>query len=143
MARSSKPRHARRPRLIKIPMMRTIHDMIALELHTAFATLSVAPCRDQFDAIGQIFNMIGLAIEKDSRFPVEFRIVQSGASAMGQISDGFDRTGVLRPTELELLSVRNAVNVCDEILPRLDVTRIHLANVALAAMRGSECAVQK
>jgi hypothetical protein len=138
MARSTKPRHAHKPRLIKIPMMKSMRNMIALELHTAFATLSIAPCRDQFDAIGQIFNMIGLAIEKDSRFPVEFRIVQSGTSAMVQISDGFDRTGVLRPTDLELLSVRNAVNVCDEILPRLDITRMHLANVALAAMRGSE-----
>lgn len=135
MARSSKPRHAHRPRLIKIPMMASLHNQIALELHAALGALSISPARDQFDAIGQYFNMIGLAVEHDPRFTDEFVIIESGARAMNQIADCFDRTGTLQPTYFELLPVRNAVIACDQILPRIDVTKLHVANVKLAAMR--------
>jgi len=137
MGRSSKPRHAHRPRLIRIPMTAGLHDQIGMALHTALATLAVAPTRDQFDSVGQIFNMIGVAIEDDARFEVEFQIIESGARAMNQIADCYDRTGVLRLTDLELAPVRNAVVTCDQITSRLDVTKLHLANMKLASMRNA------
>lgn len=138
MSRSAKPRHAHKPRLIKIPMTAGLHDQFGMALHAAFAALSVAPDRDQFDNIAQYFNVIGLAIEHDARFKDEALILNSGASAMQQIDGGWRRTGVLRPTALELLPVRNAINICDEILPRIDVTRLHLAQVQLANLRINE-----
>lgn len=135
MGRTSKPRHAHKRRLIKIPMTAGLHDQFGMALHGALIGLSLAPDRDQFDNLAQMFNVIGLAIEHDARFKDEALILSSGASAMGQIDDGWRRTGVLRPTALELLPVRNAINVCDQILPRIDVTRLHLAQVELANLR--------
>jgi hypothetical protein len=135
MGRSTKPRRTHRPRLVRIPMTAGLHDQFGMTLHTALAALAIAPSSDQFDAIGQIFNVIGLTIEHDERFSAEAVILASGASAMNQIAAGYERTGTLRPTDVELLPVRNAVNVCDEILSRLDVTQLHLANVKLSAMR--------
>jgi hypothetical protein len=135
MGRSSKPRHAHRPRLKNIPMT-NLRDQIGLELHVALAALSVAPAREQFDSIGQVLNIIGLTIEHDPRFPAEFRIIQGGASAMNQIADGWTRTRTLRPTDLELLPIRNAVNVCDEISSRLDLTKLHLSIQKLRVMTG-------
>lgn len=135
MAVSRKPRHAHRPRLIRIPMMTDLHNEFGLVLHTALAALASAPDREQFDAIAQIFNVVGIAIDRDLRFGDEARILAGGAAAMNQIDDGYRRTGALRPTALELAPVRNAVNVCDEILSRLDVTKLHLAQVRLARTR--------
>lgn len=138
MGRSTKPRHAHRPRLVRIPMTKGLHDQFGMTLHTSFAAMTLAPGRDQFDAIAQIFNVVALAIEDDQRFKLEALILASGASAMNQISAGYDRTGIMRPTDLELLPVQNAINVCDWILPRIDVTKLHLANMRLSAIRRSE-----
>ena len=135
MASSSKPRHARRPRLVRIPMTKGLHDQFGMTLHTALAAMTLAPARDQFDAIAQIFNVIGLAIEHDARFTIEAVALASGASAMNQIAAGCERTGALRPTEIEMLPVRNAVNICDEILSRIDVTHLYLANKRLSEIR--------
>lgn len=137
MARSAKPRHAYRPRLVRIPMTAGLHDQFGMTLHTALAAMAIAPSRDQFDAIAQIFNVIGLAIEQDARFKDEAVVLASGASAMNQIAAGCQRTGTLSPTALEMLPVRNAVNVCDQILSRIDVTKLHFANKRLSEMRGS------
>ena len=112
-----------------------LHDQFGMTLHTALAAMAMAPSRDQFDAIAQIFNVIGLAIEHDARFSAEAIVLASGASAMNQIAAGCDRTGTLRPTDLELMPVRNAVNVCDQILSRIDVTKLHFANRRLSEMR--------
>lgn len=138
MGRSTKPRRAYRPRLVRIPMTAALHDQFGITLHVSLAAMASAPSREQFDAIGQIFNVIALAIEHDKRFSAEAVILASGASAMNQIASGCERTGNLRPTDIELLPVRNAVNVCDRILSRLDVTQLHLANVKLSAMRRSQ-----
>jgi hypothetical protein len=114
-----------------------LHDQFGMTLHTALAAMAIAPSRDQFDAIAQIFNVIGLAIEQDARFKDEAVVLASGASAMNQIAAGCQRTGTLSPTALEMLPVRNAVNVCDQILSRIDVTKLHFANKRLSEMRGS------
>jgi hypothetical protein len=135
MGRSSKPRHAHRARLIKLPMMKTLHDQLALDLHTAFAALSISPAKDQFDIVGHYLNTIGLTIEGDPRFPVELKIIESAIRAMNQIVDSWERTNILRPTAIELLPVRNAVFVCDQIVSRLDLTKIHISNKKLATMK--------
>lgn len=133
---SKRPRKVRRPRLMNIPMTKPLHDEFALTLHMALANMSLMPSKDHFDAIAQIFNVVGLAIEDDVRFVVEARILNGGASAMNQISDAFARSACLRPTNLELLPVQQAANICDRILPRLNVTRLHLARLRLCTMTG-------
>jgi len=120
----------RRPRLIRAPVMKELHDEIAMGMHMAYATLASAPDGNAFNMLASILNMVSLAIDGDSRFPDEARVLQSAVLAMNQIGR---KTGALSATQIELLPVRNALGVVDKILPRLDVVKLHLAHTRLPA----------
>jgi hypothetical protein len=120
-----------RPRLIRAPVMRELHDEIAMGLHTAYGTLACAPDRNAIEMLAQILGMIGLAVEGEERFANGLRQIDSGMRALEQIGA---KTGELTATKLELAPILNAVRTADAMLPRLDVVKLHLANVKLTAM---------
>lgn len=120
------------PKPVRSPVMQELHDQIAMGLHTAYRNLVSAPDENAFSMLARIFNMVGLSIEGDPRFADALILINSGASAMNQIGA---KTGPLRAMPFELLPVRNAVNAIDQLLPRLDVVRLHQANMKLLSMQ--------
>jgi len=131
MSRTARPRKQYRPRTINIPMVGEgeLHRLLALQLHGSLAALRHSPNSDAFDAIAALLNMALLALEHDSRFAHEARLIAGGASAMNQIADKVNAVPALR--EFELRPIEVAVSTFDAILPRLDISRLHLAQVRL------------
>ncbi len=128
----TRKRSTYRPRLVSIPVMKEMHDQIAMGMHTALAALERDPGENAFSMLASIFNMVGLAIDGDARFDVEMLQVKSGSRAMNQIGA---KEGPLRALPLELLPVRNAVNTIDALLPRLNIWGLHHANVQMRGMK--------
>lgn len=106
----TRKRSAYRPRVINVPVTKGLHDEIALQMRLAYVVGNSDQLRD-------IFNMVGVAISGDVRFAEEVGVINAGAQAL--TGDG------LRPIVLA------AVNEIDALLPRLDVTRLHMANMKL------------
>lgn len=126
-------RKAYKPRPIRIPMTKTLFDEFGMQMHTALAALRVAPDEDQFCALAMIMNVVSVAIQDDSRFD-EYRIyVNTGISMMNQISNKC--TAMLPLRDYEIASLTIAVSAIDEMLPRMDVTKLHLANMTLKGLR--------
>ena len=121
----------RKPRLISIPMSKPLYDSISMQLHTALATLRTAPCTEAYDAIGWLFNVVAVVAEKDKRFTSQMIHIYSGIRMMNQIQNKCEAGLPLKDYELACLF--SAVQTVDEILPRLDVSKIHLANLHLKA----------
>lgn len=134
MTRSAKPRKHYRPRTVNIPLVGEgdLHRLIALQLHGSLAALRHSPNIEAFDAIGTLLNVAMLAIERDARFTHEARLIAGGASAMNQIASKIDSVPALR--EIELRPIEVAVSTFDSILPRLDVSQLHLARVRLRSL---------
>lgn len=118
-----------KPRLVKIPMSKNLYDEFSLQLHTALATLRIAPCTEAYDAIGWLFNVVVVVAEKDKRFDDEMIHLYSGIRMMNQIQNKCEAKLPLKDYELACLF--SAVQTVDEILPRLDVSKLHIANLHL------------
>lgn len=131
MARSRNKKY--RPKLIAIPVMRPLHDEMAMHLRAALVTLTYKPSNDAFDMLAGVLNVVQVAIQNDSRFPHEAKLINGGAATMNQISKKVDRGLALQ--EHELGSIKISVNTVDEILPRLDVGKLNAARVFLSANR--------
>ncbi len=102
-----------------------------MQLHTALATLRTALCLEAYDAIGWLFNVVVIVVEKDNRFKDDLIHLYSGIRMMNQIQNKCEAGLTLKDYELACLF--SAVQTVDEILPRLDVSKIHLANLHLKA----------
>ena len=121
----------RKPRLVRIPMSKALYDSFSMQLHTSLATLRTAPCLEAYDAIGWLFNVVAVVVEKDDRFKDDLIHLYSGIRMMNQIQNKCAAGLPLKDYELACLF--SAVQTVDEILPRLDVSKIHLANLHLKA----------
>ncbi|GAB2913933.1 hypothetical protein [Paralcaligenes ginsengisoli] len=128
-----KPRKPYRPRLVRIPVT-GLRDQIALHMHAALVCLEANPGQDAFDGLGAIFNVIGLTIEHDSRLSHEARLIAGGAAAMNQIEAKVCQHKLV-PQNHEIAPIRIAVNAIDRILPWLDVSRMHLAQMQLRMLQ--------
>jgi len=120
-----------RPRLVKGPVMKELHDVIGMGLHVSYRMLRDNPTEAAFRQLIQILNMVGLTIEGDPRFADEIRIVNSGSLALNQIGA---KVGPIGALPYELAPVVNAVNCIDTLLPRLDASKLHQANLKLYAL---------
>jgi len=120
------------PKRVSSPVMPELHDIIAMGMHTSFSTLKSRPDENAFSMLARIVGMVGRAIEGDPRFAAERLQINSAGAALNQIGA---KVGPLRATALELLPVLNAVRMIDVILPRLDVAKLHQANLDMACLK--------
>ena len=130
MARSKNKKY--RPRLVHIPVT-GLHREMALHAHAAVATLRYAPSPDAFDMVAGILNMIQVTIKDDDRFVHEAKLINGGATTLNQISKKIDAGLALH--EHELASICVAVNTVDAILSKLDVSRMHLAQLSVRQLQ--------
>lgn len=132
MARTRAPRKAYRPRTVRVPLT-GLRDQIALQMRAALTCLQLAPSAEAFNSLAGIFNLVALAIEADQGSAHEARLICGGAAAMNQIES---RTAKRQaPRDHEFAPIRVAVNAIDEVLPRLDVIRLELAQQRLRQIR--------
>ena len=126
MARSKDKKY--HPKPIRIPVT-GLHREMALHAHAALVTLRYSPSIDAFDMLAGILNMIQMTIANDERFVHEAKLINGGAATLNQISKKVESGLALQ--EHELASIQVSVNAVDSILSRLDVTRMHLAQLTL------------
>lgn len=126
-------RSAYRPRLVRVPVT-GLRDELALQLHAGLLALEKAPSPNCFDALAEIFNIIGLTLENDPRLSDESRCICGGAAALNQVEERVCLHG-RPPLDHELTPIRIAVNTIDAILPRLDMSRMYVAMARLQQIR--------
>jgi hypothetical protein len=124
-----------RPKPIRIPVT-GLHSEMALHLHAALMTLRYQPSVDAFDMLAGILNMIQVTIENDERFIHEAKLINGGAATLNQIARKIESGQSLQ--EFELGSIQVAVNTVDLILARLDVTRMHLAQLTVRKLQRAQ-----
>lgn len=122
---------AYRPRTIRIPMT-GFRDMLALHMYSSLVGIESAGDLDSFDSLANIINMIGLAMADDARLAHQFRLVQGGASAMNDIGRLLEAG--LTVQERHTAPVRVAIGAIDSALPRMDVSKIYLAEKTAVAL---------
>ena len=127
-----KPRKKYRPRMIKIPMSKNLYDAFGMQMHAALATMRVQPCLEAWDALGWIFNVVSVTIKDDARFTSEMTQIQQGVEAMNECMGNAENNTLMPDSVTARLTV--AVSVIDDILPRLDVTKLHWSNIKLKGM---------
>ncbi len=124
----TRKRSAYRPRLVQAPIMRELHDQIALGLHLSYEVVARAPNLEVVEHLAQILGMVGLAVENDPKFVDESRTIDSAMRALDQIASS------TAATDLELAPLLLGVRAADAVVPRLDVIRLHKANLKLRAL---------
>jgi hypothetical protein len=127
----TRKRSSYRPSLKRVPVMKELHDQIAMGLHTAYGVLERAPDATAVDQLSEGIGMVGFAAEGDARFVDEMLQINSGMRSLEQIGG---KSGELTTTALELLPVRNAVLAVDAILPRMDGAKLIVALTRLRAL---------
>ena len=123
-------RSAYQPRPIKAPVTKELHDQIGMGLHLSYAALKCAPSLDIVEHLAQVLGMVGLAIEDDPKFADQQILIDSGMRTLEQIGTKSE----VSATDLELLPLLRAVVAADKVVPRLDVLRLHNANLKLRAL---------
>jgi hypothetical protein len=126
-------RKAYKPRLIRIPMTKPLYDEFGLQMHSAFAELCRNPSSEHFCALGTIMNVVNIAIDKDPKFEQDRLYLNSGISMMSQIGNKCVAGLPLKDYEMECIKI--ALLRIDEILPYIDVTKLHMANMTLKGLR--------
>ena len=127
-----KKRKQYKPKPIRIPMSKALYDEFGLQMHMALATLRTKPCTEAFDALGWMFNVVVVTVEHDKRFADSMIHIYSGIRMMNQISNKCIAGLPLKDYELACLF--SAANVIEEILPRLDITKLHTSNLKLRGL---------
>lgn len=126
-------RKAYKPRLIRIPMTKPLYDEFGLQMHSAFSELCRAPCEEHFCALGTIMNVVSIAIDNDAKFKNDLLFIRSGINMMSQI--GNKCMAGLPLKGFEMACIKIALNRIDSILPYMDVTKLHMANMTLKGLR--------
>lgn len=119
-------------RLPRIPMGSVLRDQFRLQLHTSLSALRTAPSTDAFDGLAEIFNVVGWALRDDAQHSKEASVIEVGAAALNRIENHIFLTQ--RIAETEIATITTAVNEIDNLLGRLDVSKLYLAMRELRAM---------
>jgi hypothetical protein len=119
-------------RLPRIPMGSVLRDQFRLQLHTSLSALKTAPSTDAFDGLAEIFNVVGWALRDDAQHSREANVIEVGAAALNRIENHVFLTQ--RIAETEIATITAAVNEIDNLLGRLDVSKLYLAMRELRAM---------
>lgn len=114
-------------------MSKALHDEFGIQMHMSIATLRNKPCIEAFDSLGWLFNVVIVTVEKDPRFVDDLLYIHSGIRMMNQIANKCVAGLPLKDYELACLT--SAASVVDDILPRLDITKLHMAYLQLRTNR--------
>ena len=114
-------------------MSKSLHDEFGIQMHMSIATLRTSPCLEAFDSLGWLFNVVIVTVEHDPRFTDDLIHLHSGIRMMNQIANKC--TAGLPLKDYELACITSAASVVDDILPRLDITKLHFANLQLRVKR--------
>src|SRR3546814_6695877 len=111
------------PRLPRIPMMPALRDQFGMQMHTALLCLERAPSGEPFEALAEVFNVIQIALEQDTRRAHEARLITGGDSAMIQIEHRVREGRAPQPYEIE--HIRIEVNTIDTVLGQRAVSGLY------------------
>jgi hypothetical protein len=73
-----------------------------------------------------------VTIKDDARFTSEMNQIQQGVEAMNECMGNAEQNTLMPDSVTARLTA--AVSVIDDILPRLDVTKLHWSNIKLKGM---------
>lgn len=114
--------------------MTGLRDVIALHMHASLAVLTHQPDLDAFDSLANIFNMVSITIQNDTRCAHEARLITGGAMAMQDIGRLMEASLPLQDHHLG--PVRVAVTAINSILGWIDVAKLYTAEkIAVSAVR--------
>lgn len=108
--------------------MRELHDQIGMGLHLSYEVLKTAPTLELVEHLAQILGMVGLAVENDPKFVDESRTIDAAMRALDHIAAS------TAAGAQELAHLLKGVNAADATVPRLDVIRLHQANIRMHAL---------
>lgn len=114
-------------------MSKALHDEFGIQMHMSIATLRNKPCIEAFDSLGWLLNVVIVTVENDPRFVDDLLYIHSGIRMMNQIANKCVAGLPLKDYELACLT--SAASVVDDILPRLDITKLHMAYLQLRTNR--------
>jgi len=125
---------AYKPKLIKIPMTKSLYDEFGLQMHTAYAEMVNQPSPDAFDRLAAIINVVTLTASKDKRFEQEMLYLNTGIATMNQLFGKCEANLPLKTHEVASLGV--AVSAMDRVLPYMDVSKLYLSMQELRFRHG-------
>lgn len=131
MATNKKGRKPRTPRLKRIPITAPLRDMFGIHLHTALFCLRTSPSAKPFDQLAGAFNVLQMALRGDKAHAEQARTIEAGALALGSVCDTV--CAGEPPPEAEFESIRVAAVAIENLLGRLDLSRLYLALQTLKA----------
>jgi len=107
-----------------------------MQLHVAMGQLAYKPCAEPYNALAEIFNVVQVALKDDRHHLIEAAVINAGAQALVAMEDTVARC--IPPFEGELAQVRSAVNQIDNLLGRMDVSRLYAAMQSLKSLKDGE-----
>jgi hypothetical protein len=123
----------RRVRLKRVPVTGALLSELRQVMHTQYVVLQTKfATLDNVQMLRDMFDTVGFTIEGDERFSEHMVILNSGFRALKQVAE---KGAPVLTTEDERAPVLNAINVIDGILPRLDGTKLYLANVKVNELK--------
>ena len=125
MSTKKKGRKPRTPRLARTPITAALRDMFGIHLHTAQFTLRTSPSAQPFDQLAGAFNVLQVALQGDKAHAEQARTIEAEAVALGSVCDTV--CAGKPPPEAELEAIRVAAVAIENLLGRLDVSRLYLA----------------
>lgn len=135
-ARKVKP--AVRPRVGLIPMMKGTHDSLATELHTAVFTLRTAPSVLAWNQVMKKVEAMTIATAfmrrknlHNDRDPLA-NALRTMLYALNAASERHDRTGVMRLSDAEQVSIKVAAAEMDGALAKIPAN-VYRASIRFAA----------
>jgi hypothetical protein len=111
-------------------MCQALHDEFGMQMHTALATLRTSPTREAYDALGWLINCVFITIANDPKFEDALAPIDAAIKMMNKLGQRCEGSSL---SDYEIACLTSCVSLMDDILPRLDVTKIHLANLSLKA----------
>lgn len=111
MPANAKPRKAMQQRAIKVPMMATTRDGLAIQMHTTLETLINRPDVDSFN---RLFRII-LAVETASPTPE----LVGMSDALNDVSERFVRIGKIGVNAEEAEKLKQGSAIIDGKLPMI------------------------
>lgn len=116
--------------MVKIPMCKPLADEFAMQMHVALATLRTAPAIEAYDALGWLINCVFVTIANDPKFEDDLAPIDAAIKTMNKLGQRCEGSPL---TDYEIACLTSCVSLIDDLMPRLDVSKLHLANLKLKA----------
>lgn len=116
---------------INAPITRPLIEHIELCSFLSLVGLKQAPSHFLYDNVANYLNWISLATVSREDLTKDFVILASGALALTSVRERIDRLGIIRITDQEYITVSNAFMRFRDVLQRLDMRTLKLAEIEL------------